>query len=155
MMPDGTRRGGPMKTTEEMAKRLSRWNKAQNAFRHARKLIDATEKELASATESLGDFLSPKDATPGEIFSVWVNFEGKDRLVGVRVPDLDALIDKYNQKLLDADQLSYFLYGGQDYPYNFHYNGFTYNSLKTRLLRAGFKSVSDKTQSDNNFIIKI
>jgi len=74
--------------------------------------------------------------------------------VEIRVPDLDVLIDHYKQGILNADRLSYLLYGAQDYEYNYHYNGFSYTSLKAKLMKAGFRTISDKIESGTNFIVK-
>lgn len=72
-------------------------------------------------------------------------------------PDLDKLIqnylcksvDIYTQKVFDADLLSYYLYGSQDYPENTHKAGFTFDSMKHKLELAGFKSITRLTQFED------
>lgn len=57
----------------------------------------------------------------------------------IQVPDLVAIAKKVI--LLgsyDWDQISYWVYGGQDYPENTHKSGFTISTLKRLLERHGF-----------------
>jgi ubiquinone/menaquinone biosynthesis C-methylase UbiE len=76
-----------------------------------------------------------------------------DGMVYIQVPDLEAIAKKV---IINPDfcfgylcvwkAISYFVYGGQDYEYNYHKAGFTIESLKRLLDSIGF--VVEKIQND-------
>jgi predicted SAM-dependent methyltransferase len=79
----------------------------------------------------------------------------KDGQMFIRVPNGHSCA----RALLDTEDLSneycdggvvYFMYGAQNYPSNFHYNIFTYESICAALGRAGFSQVSPKTDEGRN-----
>jgi len=73
--------------------------------------------------------------------------------VYIQVPDLEAIAKKiiFNPDFCFGDlcgwkAISYFVYGGQDYEYNYHKAGFTIETLKRLLESIGF--VVEKIQND-------
>lgn len=56
------------------------------------------------------------------------------------VPDFNAVCEHYTENK-DLDVIRAFLYGGQKYDYDFHYNCWTEDTLRKDLLNIGFKSV--------------
>ena len=76
-----------------------------------------------------------------------------DGRVYIQVPDLEAVAKKiiFNPDFCFGDlcgwkAISYFVYGGQDYEYNYHKAGFTIETLKRLLESIGF--VVEKIQND-------
>ena len=61
-------------------------------------------------------------------------------LLRLSVPDIKAACEYY---LLtnDFDAVRAFFYGGQKYDYDFHYHGWSFDTLKEALLGVGFKEV--------------
>jgi len=74
-------------------------------------------------------------------------------VIEFRLPDLKAICQKYVNGLQDAKLTSWLLYGGQDYPGNFHYVAFDRPFLGSIMLHLGFKE-SAYRPADNNFEIK-
>jgi len=71
----------------------------------------------------------------------------------IQVPDLEAIAKKviFNPDFCFGDlcgwkAISYFVYGGQDYEYNYHRAGFTIPTLKKMLESIGF--IVEKIQND-------
>jgi hypothetical protein len=58
---------------------IRRWERARDRVEKAKSELVSANCELANATNDLGRWLSPDDATGGEKFSVWV--EGKMLIV--------------------------------------------------------------------------
>ena len=58
----------------------------------------------------------------------------------VSVPDLQALFEYYIC-YKDLKPIQCLLYGSQKHPYDFHYTGWDYSSLKKDLESAGFNSI--------------
>lgn len=56
------------------------------------------------------------------------------------MPDFEAVIAEYLQNK-EMDSIMGLLYGGQDYEYNFHYQGFDFKRMKTLLEKSGFQGV--------------
>ncbi len=74
-------------------------------------------------------------------------------IIEFRLPNLAALCEKYITGVQDAKLTSWLLYGGQDYPGNFHYVAFDRPWLNNILASLGFKEL-EFTPMDNNFEIK-
>ena len=65
----------------------------------------------------------------------------------IQVPDLEAIARKVILSgSYDWDQISYWVYGGQDYPENTHKAGFTIPTLKRLLEKHGF--VVERVEND-------
>lgn len=60
----------------------------------------------------------------------------------ISVPDFDLLLKIYEDNNNDMNLILQPLMGGQNYKYNFHYNVFNFESLKSLLLEAGFAQVN-------------
>jgi predicted SAM-dependent methyltransferase len=58
------------------------------------------------------------------------------------VPNFDALVEIYRLNERRISSIQGMLYGGQDYPGNAHFAGFTYESLACILMEAGLCEVS-------------
>jgi len=69
------------------------------------------------------------------------------------VPDLEAIARKI---ILDTnrrfDDISYWVYGGQDHPFNYHKAGFTVPSLRKILREVGFEIESIHNDGGTNII---
>lgn len=59
----------------------------------------------------------------------------------VSVPDFDRILELYQHSGNDVDFILPPLFGGQDYPFNFHHTAFNRNSLTKALDDAGFSKV--------------
>lgn len=59
----------------------------------------------------------------------------------ISVPDFDKIIAMYNALNKDIQSIVQPLFGGQDYPFNFHYTAFNEAGLSKLLQGAGFKRV--------------
>lgn len=57
------------------------------------------------------------------------------------VPDFDRILQIYQASGQDVSTILAPLFGGQDYPFNFHYTSFTARSLGALLREAGFSAV--------------
>ena len=75
-------------------------------------------------------------------------------VIEFRLPDLEAICKSYVSGQHDAKLTSWLLYGGQDYPGNFHYTAFDRKSFNDILTPLGFKELEFK-HADNNFEIKL
>lgn len=58
----------------------------------------------------------------------------------IAVPDIENIISYY-QKSKNIDELFAFFWGGQKYDFDFHYYGWTFESLKRDLQNHGFCNV--------------
>lgn len=61
-------------------------------------------------------------------------------MLRVAVPDWDATVEYYN-KTGDLENLLNWIYGGREYPENWHYRIFNFQALRTLLAEAGFKRI--------------
>lgn len=59
----------------------------------------------------------------------------------VSVPDFDRILEIYQLSGGDADAILPPLFGGQDYPFNFHHTTFNRASLTRAFIEAGFSRV--------------
>jgi len=72
----------------------------------------------------------------------------------VQVPDVDYHVAKYSRGEYSSDNLSYWLYGAQDYPENYHKMCFNYDGLKSHLKHVGFKGRGEKIPRGINFAME-
>jgi len=71
----------------------------------------------------------------------------------VQVPDLEALSRRILEgKLGRFEELSFWVYGGQDYPENTHRAGFTMPALRELLESVGFRILSIQNDGGTNII---
>ena len=74
------------------------------------------------------------------ILQEWYRVLKSGGVLRVAVPDFEAVIKAYH-RWHDMNLIMGLLYGGQDYPLNFHHVGFDYKYLENMLKRVGFKEV--------------
>jgi len=70
----------------------------------------------------------------------WFEILKKGGVLRLAVPDLEAVFAHYFYHK-DLQALKHMLYGSQRHDFDFHYNGWTFESLKSDLERAGFSDV--------------
>ena len=87
------------------------------------------------------------------ILKEWGRILKPGGIIEFRLPDLDAICRAYVEKRQDARLTSWLLYGGQDYPGNFHFVCFDRQFLNSIIVPIGFKEVN-YVNSGNNFEIK-
>lgn len=76
----------------------------------------------------------------GGVLKEWYRVIRSGGAVRIAVPDFEAIVAEYTQtKNLNA--VLGLLYGGQNYEYNFHYQAYDFERLKSLLEDAGFSSV--------------
>ncbi len=61
-------------------------------------------------------------------------------VVRIAVPDLEAVFDYY-RTTKNLKELKAFIYGSQKHPYDYHYIGWDFDSLKSDLESVGFRNV--------------
>ncbi len=88
-----------------------------------------------------------------KILTEWKRVLKVGGVIEFRLPDLKSICSKYVCGEYDAKLTSWLLYGGQDYPGNFHYVGFDRIWFSSILKENGFE-VTEVKDSDNNFEIK-
>ncbi|WP_394790593.1 class I SAM-dependent methyltransferase [Rhodoferax sp.] len=82
----------------------------------------------------------PRDCTV-DIFREWHRVLVPGGRLCISVPDFDRILEMYARSGQDMDAILPPLFGGQDYPFNFHFTAFNQQSLRQALLQAGFSSV--------------
>ncbi len=70
----------------------------------------------------------------------WYDILKEGGVLRIAVPDIEAVFNHYN-KHRDFKKLHGFLWGGQTYDQNFHYMGWTFDTLKEDLEKIGFKNI--------------
>ena len=70
----------------------------------------------------------------------WNRVLVKSGVIHIAVPDFEAVMEYYSEEH-NLQKILGFLYGGQDYAYNYHYMAFDYKYLKERLEAAGFEKI--------------
>jgi len=87
------------------------------------------------------------------ILKDWFRVLKKGGKIYIQCPDLGAIArDKILSGKFDWDQISYWIYGGQDYIFNFHKAGFTIPTLKRLLEKIGFKVDEIKNDGGTNIM---
>ncbi len=69
----------------------------------------------------------------------------------ISVPNFDRILDLYRLSGSDVDEILPPLFGGRDYPFNFHYRAFDQQSLTKLLIQAGFSSVQVWAHGSDEF----
>ncbi len=86
-------------------------------------------------------------------FARWNSILKPEGILRIAVPDLEAVFDYYKQTGNIAELRS-FIYGSQKHPYDIHYTGWDFHSLKNDLEQCGFKNVRryDWRETDHFYI---
>lgn len=74
-------------------------------------------------------------------------------IIEFRMPNLRAICKKYIDGGNDTKMTSWLIFGGQDYPGNFHFIGFDRELFRSIIEPLGFKEIEYK-DADNNFEMK-
>lgn len=74
------------------------------------------------------------------VLQEWYRILCPGGVLRIAVPDFEALIDLYQEKR-DLGLVIGPLYGRQDYVFNVHYTTFDFETLKLRLIEAGFINI--------------
>jgi predicted SAM-dependent methyltransferase len=91
----------------------------------------------------------PRCQTPA-ILREWLRALQPGGKLCLSVPDYDLILDIYRETNNDANFILPPLFGGQDYPFNFHFTTFNRVSLTHILLEAGFKTVEEWTHGKDH-----
>jgi predicted SAM-dependent methyltransferase len=75
------------------------------------------------------------------ILREWYRVLAQGGRLCISVPDFDRILEMYQRSGQDMEAILAPLFGGQDYPFNFHFTAFNQASLRQLLLAAGFSSV--------------
>jgi predicted SAM-dependent methyltransferase len=76
-----------------------------------------------------------------DVLTHWINKLRPGGQIIVRVPDLEKILDRFVNGDLPAFEAQRLVFGGQDYPENFHSAGFTEGMLEGYLLGCGCREV--------------
>ena len=75
-----------------------------------------------------------------DVLSDWYGALKEGGVLRISVPDLEASFEHF-METKDFESIRAFIYGGQKYDYDFHYHGWTMNTLIKDLKKVGFKTV--------------
>jgi predicted SAM-dependent methyltransferase len=75
-----------------------------------------------------------------DVLKKWYSVLKKGGILRISVPDFESVCEYYNEKG-DIYSLRGFLYGGQNYPENYHYCAWDFKSIGKDLTEVGFKNV--------------
>jgi len=84
------------------------------------------------------------------ILAHWVSLLSLGGTIEIRCPDIThaAKISKSDDWLIQL------IYGGQDYPENFHRSGYTLATMKRRLEKLNLKVISEELTREGNMVVK-
>jgi predicted SAM-dependent methyltransferase len=85
------------------------------------------------------------------ILKEWTRVLKIGGMIEFRLPNLAAICKQYS-KSTDAKNVSWLLYGGQDYPGNFHYVGFDRKFFQGEYSKVGLQEVSYSEEGFNMVI---
>jgi len=88
-----------------------------------------------------------------KILEEWYRILKPNGIIYIQCPDLEAIALKviFNNSY-DYSQISYWVYGGQDYKENTHKAGFTIRTLKKLLESIGFKILKIQNDGGTNIM---
>ena len=82
----------------------------------------------------------------------WVRVLKPGGIVEFRLPNLAAICRQYFDGRGDARNVSWLLYGGQDYPGNFHYVGYDRRLLMEECNKAGLQEMTYDEEGFNMLV---
>ena len=106
--------------------------------------VDALPFETASITEIFSSHVLEHFAElelRRRLLPYWSSLLRAGGTFRAIVPDLDAMTQAYTKGELAFETLRSVVYGGQEYEGDFHFTGFTPDSLEALLLESGFHDV--------------
>lgn len=74
------------------------------------------------------------------VLARWYEILEPNGILRISVPDFEKLF-LYYEKFKDLKKILGFIYGGQNYEYNYHYCGWDFNSLHDDLIKVGFSKI--------------
>jgi predicted SAM-dependent methyltransferase len=97
-----------------------------------------------------------------DVLKEWIRVLKPGCIIEFRLPNMEAIVEDYvkrkNEKRKDgspiAGYFSWLLFGGQDYPGNFHYVGFDRKSFKYECTRSGLNEVH-WSREGYNMVVKM
>ena len=84
-----------------------------------------------------------------DILKEWLRVLKVEGIIEFRLPNLAAICKQYLDGGKNAKNISWLLYGGQDYPGNFHYVGFDSAFFNEECKKAGLTEVSYQEEGFN------
>jgi predicted SAM-dependent methyltransferase len=75
----------------------------------------------------------------GTVLNEWYRVLKLGGQLIIKTPNVDTIVDAYQVQKINFGEFIRKMYGGQDYPGNYHYVGFNPASLMVSLTLAGFK----------------
>lgn len=92
----------------------------------------------------------PREQTPN-ILREWLRVLRQGGCLTLSVPDFDSIVAIYQHAHRNIGAILPPLFGGQDYPFNFHYTAFNEMSLSGLLYEIGFSEVNKWTHGCDEF----
>ena len=88
-----------------------------------------------------------------DVLKDWYATLGDGGVLRLAVPNFDAVC-KYYLLTGDFETIRAFIYGGQKYDHDFHYHAWSFDTLKSDLLKVGFKEVRlyDWSKTEHFFV---
>lgn len=121
-------------------------------------VTDITKLEIEHRLVSeiyISDFLEHFSEKDGNIlFTKFYTWLKPDGILDIRIPDLKAVAKEIIERPTFMPMI-YRIYGGQDYPSNFHYWGWTPESFKEYITSYNYEIIKEEYDSWNmRFILK-
>jgi predicted SAM-dependent methyltransferase len=85
-----------------------------------------------------------------EILKHWISKLAPKGTIIIRVPDLEKILNKLVNYQLPVFEAQRLVFGGQDYPENFHMAGFSEGMLEGLLLGCGCSEVIQVVREDDS-----
>lgn len=115
-------------------------------------------RDLSRFKDEEFDFILASDiiehfpiAETNKILTEWVRVLKSNCLIEFRLPNLPAILVEYANKR-NARHTSWLLYGGQDYPGNFHYVCYDRNLLKEECNKVGLQEITYSEEGFNMIV---
>ena len=83
----------------------------------------------------------------------WIRVLKQGGMIEFRLPNVAAIFKQYEDGGHNARHTSWLLYGGQDYPTNFHYVGFDRKFFKEECHKVGLQEIH-YMEEGSNMIVK-